>query len=211
MNLKDKMNDIYKNLSADRIPWNRETIPAVLRDIVKTGKVKPCRTLELGCGFGTYAIYFQKNGYDVMGVDFSEAAIDTARTMASRQNADCTFIVADVLGDLNEMQSPFDFVFDWELLHHIFPENRERYLNNVHRLLNPGKPYVSVFFSEESPQFGGKGKYRVTPLGTRLYFSSEDEIKSLVKPVFDIDELKTIEIEGKMGSHKAIYAFLKKK
>ncbi len=76
------------------------------------------------------------------------------------------------------------------------------------RLLNPAGHYLSVFFSEDSPQFGGKGKYRKTPLDTELYFSSESEMEALFDSIFEIKELKTVEIEGKFGPHKAIHAFL---
>ena len=67
------------------------------------------------------------------------------------------------------------------------------------------------FFSEDSPQFGGKGKYRKTPIDTELYFSSENEMKKLYEPLFDIIELTTVDIAGKAGDHKAICAYLAKK
>jgi len=77
--------------------------------------------------------------------------------------------------------------------------------------LNAGGRYLSVCFSEEDPQFGGSGKYRKTPLGTVLYFSSEKEMELLFRKRFVICELETIDIEGKNAVHKAIYAFMKKK
>jgi len=123
----------------------------------------------------------------------------------------CTFVVADVLGDLTEIADKFDFAYDWELLHHIFPEAREKYIENVWRLLNPKGRYLSVCFSEESDQFGGVGKYRKTPLGTVLYLSSQLELKSLFEKRFTIEELKTIDIQGKRVLHKVIYALLMKK
>ena len=129
---------------------------------------------------------------------------------ASEEGVNCHFFVSDVLGELVEIKDTYDFVYDWELLHHIFPKDREKYVNNVHRLLNPGGHYLSVFFSEKSPQFGGKGKYRKTPLDTTLYFSSEEEMVKLVENRFEIIEIKTIEINGKYNPHIAIYMYLKK-
>jgi len=49
----------------------------------------------------------------------------------------CNFISSDGLGDMAEIQDTFDFAYAWELLHHIFPKDRETYIHNVHRLLNP--------------------------------------------------------------------------
>ncbi len=209
--IKDQMDKIYSTIPPDRIPWNMEDPPEIIRDIVQTGKVKPCRAIELGCGAGNYVIYFAQNGFDVTGVDISESAIRMAKRSASDRDVNCRFITADVRGDMSGVNDTFDFAYDWEVMHHVFPEDREAYINNVYKMLNPGALYLSVCFSEESPQFGGEGKYRRTPLDTVLYFSSENEMETLFKPHFEIKELKTVDVAGKFGSHKAIYAFMKKK
>lgn len=205
------MEKIYRSIPLDKIPWNIETPPDILQNIVKTEKIKPCKVIELGCGTGNYVIYLSSKGFDVTGVDISKTAIEIAINSASKKGINCNFISSDVLGDMAEVQDTFDFAYDWELLHHIFSQDREKYINNVHRLLNPEGMYLSVCFSEKSPQFGGAGKYRKTPLDTVLYFSSESEIVSLVEPLFEIEELETVEIQGKFAPHRAIYAFMKKR
>ena len=96
-------------------------------------------------------------------------------------------------------------------MHHIYPEERERYIKNVFGKLNPKGRYLSLCFSEKSPQFGGKGKYRETLLGTCLYFSSENELRDLFSPYFHIDEMKIIEIGALFGSHLAVYSFMRAK
>lgn len=192
---------IYRTLSLDNIPWNSETPPKALVQLVESRNVRPCRTIDLGCGAGNYAIYLAGLGFDVTGVDSSPTAIRIAGEHARERGARCRFIVADLLGDLHEVSGTFDFAYDWEFLHHIFPEDRGTYIRNVHKITNPGATYFSVCFSEKDPQFGGSGKYRETRIGTTLYFSSESELRELVSPYFTIRELKTIEIHGKFGSH----------
>ena len=199
---------IYRTVPLDSIPWNSGTPPDALVALVTGGSVRPCRTIDLGCGAGNYAIWLAGLGFDVTGVDSSPTAIRIAEKNAREKGVQCRFIVADLLGDLHEVTGTFDFAFDWELLHHIFPEDRETYARNVHRVLNPGAMYLSVCFSEDDPQFGGAGKFRKTPIGTTLYFSSESELRELFSPYFVVRELKTIEVSGKYGPHKAIYALL---
>lgn len=206
--IKDQMEKIYKNMAIDDIPWNFKTPPDVLENLVRTGKIAPCKTIDLGCGTGNYAIYLAGEGFDVTAVDISSSAIKIAKNNASQKGIDCNFIVADILGDLKQIQSTFNFAYDWELLHHIFPSDREKYIRDVYRLLNPGGQYLSVCFSEENLQFGRVGKFRKTPLETVLYFSSENELRVLYESFFKIEELKTIEIKGKFSPHKAIYAFM---
>ena len=196
---------IYKKIPLDKIPWNSETPPDALVELVQDGKVRPCRTIDLGCGAGNYAIYLAGLGFEVTGVDSSPSAIKIAGDNATKRGVRCRFIVADLLGDLHEVTDMFDFAYDWEFLHHIFPEDRETYIKNVHKILRPEATYFSVCFSEKDSQFGGSGKYRKTQIGTTLYFSSESELRELVSPYFTIRELKTIKVKGRYGPHCAVY------
>lgn len=196
---------IYQTVPLDKIPWNSEAPPDKLVELVQSGKIRPCKTIDLGCGAGNYAIYLAERGFEVIGVDSSPTVIKIATGNAQKRGVRCNFIVADLLGDLHEVKETFDFGYDWDFLHHIFPEDRGKYVKNVYNILKSGAQYLSVCFSEKDPQFDGMGKYRKTPIETILYFSSESEIQDLFSPYFDIQELKTIEIKTKSVSHYAIY------
>jgi len=206
-----EMEDIYRTTHPEKIPWNIETPPEALVQLVRSGRVLPCRTVDFGCGAGNYAIWLATQNFEVVGIDISPSAIAIARKTAEQKGVSCTFIVADMLGDLREVRGPFEFAFDWELLHHIFPEDRSCYIANVARLLTPGAKYLSVCFHEDDPQFGGSGKYRTTGIGTVLYFSSVEELRELFSPQFRILELRAITISGKWGDHVANYGFMEKK
>ena len=205
-----EMDNIYSDVPPEEIPWNMQTPPAALVRLVESREVKPCKTVDLGCGTGNYAIYLANRGFDVTGIDISPAAITIAEQNAKTKSIKCNFLVADVLGNLQQFDQAFDFALDWALLHHIFPQCRTKYVENLCRILKPGAKCLSVCFSEKDPQFGGSGKYRKTPLGTILYFSSEDELSDLFNPYFKIKELKTIEISGKFAPHLANYLFMEK-
>ncbi|MFX1376815.1 MAG: class I SAM-dependent methyltransferase [Promethearchaeota archaeon] len=205
------MDKIYRDTPLNKLPWNYETPPESLIEIVKSGKIQPCNTIDLGCGTGNYALYFATKGFKVTGIDISSIAVSIARKKASEKGVDCRFLVKDVVGELNESNEKYDFAYDWELLHHIFPEKRIRYVENVYKILNPEAKYLSVNFNEKDPCFGGQGKYRETPLGTVLYFSSMKELKTLFEPFFKIIEIKTREIRGKPNPHIVNYVFMERK
>lgn len=204
------MDSLYQELSLEEIPWNLESPPDALVELVDSGRILPCAVADLGCGAGNYAVWLAGRGFEVTGLDISPKAIELAQQLAIKKDVPCRFLVADLLGNLPELEGSFDFAYDWEVLHHVFPENRVRYIDNVHRLLRQGGRYLSVCFKEDDPSFGQKGKYRTTPLGTTLYFSSEEELRDLFEPLFAVEELCTVEIAGKQSPHLAVKALLMK-
>jgi SAM-dependent methyltransferase len=211
MNLKEQIEHIYRNAPPEKIPWNIKKPPKELVKLVESGKVTPCRTVDLGCGAGNYAIWFAKQGFDVTGIDFSETAIEMANKLTKAEKVNCSFLVGDLTSMDFSVKSKFEFAYDWEVLHHIFPPDRDRYITNVAKMLITGATYYSVCFSDRDSDFGGLGKYRKTPMDTTLYFSSEKEIEQHLVSHFDIRELTTTEIAGKYGSHMAVIAFSVKK
>ncbi|MBD3257751.1 methyltransferase domain-containing protein [candidate division GN15 bacterium] len=210
MGLRERMDKIYRDLPLESIPWNLERPPALLVEAVESGIVRPCPTVDLGCGAGNYAVWLAKQGFEVTGLDMSDEAVSHARKLAERVGVDCRFDVLDLLEDVSPYEAQFDFAYEWELLHHIFPDDRCNYVENVARMLRPGGLYLSVCFSEDDVAFGGEGKYRDTPLGTRLYFSSEREVREVFESRFDVVELRTAEIAGKRGNHIVNVAWLRR-
>lgn len=206
-----RMDEVYKNMSLEEVPWNMETPPEPLVELVDSGKVQPCKTIDMGCGAGNYAVYLAERGFEVTGVDFSQTAIKIARENASRKGVKCNFFVADVVEELDSVNQTWDFVYGWGLLHHILPEQRQKYVENVRRILNPSGRYLSVCFSQEDTGFGGSGKFRKTSLGSVLYFSSEDELRELFESYFQVIDLRTIKISGKFESHIFNYVFMERK
>lgn len=211
MDIRDQMDRIYRDIPLENIPWNLAAPPTLLTAAVEAGKIKPCRAVDLGCGAGNYTVWLARQGFDVTGIDISRQAVKHATDLAAREEVSCRFIVADLLGDLKEFHGSFDLALDWEVLHHIFPDDREHYVHNVHSVLRPHGKYFSLCFSDRDPEFGGEGKFRKTPLGTTLYFSSEEELKKLFEPLFHIHELNTVEVPGKYRPHLANVAWLERK
>jgi SAM-dependent methyltransferase len=208
MNLRDQMEGIYRDLPPGRIPWNLEQPPELLADLVHSGRIRPCDAIDIGCGAGNYTVWLATLGFRMTGMDISPTALELAGQLAREKGVTCRFLEEDITGDTGEHEGEFDFGVDWELLHHVFPEKRGTYVSNVHRMLRPGATYLSVCLSDRDRDFGGKGKYRKTPLGTTLYFSSEEEIERVFVPKFKILELDTADIVGKYGPHAAIVALL---
>jgi len=208
--VRSQMERIYRELPPGEIPWNLEDPPRVLVDLVESGRVTPCDAIDLGCGAGNYAVWLAGQGFCVTGIDVSTAALARAAALARERAVACRFLACDLLAPVPGLEACFDFAFDWEVLHHVFPEDRSRYAANVHRLLRPGATYLSVCFAEDDPGLPGEGKYRHTPLGTVLYLSSERELRDLFEQGFEVESLGTIDVAGRRGPHRAVRALLTK-
>lgn len=205
------MDEIYRTVPIEEIPWVHDGPTPALVDFVEGGAVSPCKAIDLGCGTGTNTIYLAEQGFEVTGADISRKAIEIAQTNAKAKGVECRFIAADILGNVGEVVGDrFEFALAWQVLHHIFPEKRGIFVRNVHGLLNDGARFLSVCFSENNRNFGGVGKVRRSSLGTVLYFSSEEELRELFSPYFRIIELKTIEIPGKPEPHAVNFVFMEK-
>lgn len=58
--------------------------------------MEPGSGLDVACGEGRNALWLAERGWRMIGVDFSEVAIDKAREIARQRGLDVTFEVADV-------------------------------------------------------------------------------------------------------------------
>jgi 2-polyprenyl-3-methyl-5-hydroxy-6-metoxy-1,4-benzoquinol methylase len=65
-----------------RAPWDigprRELV-----ELVESGRLKPCRAIDLGSGTASNCVFLAQHGFEVTGVDFAQAAIDLGNRRAA--------------------------------------------------------------------------------------------------------------------------------
>lgn len=123
-----------------RAPWDigaREELVA----LVDSGRIQPCRAIDLGCGTGANAIYLAQNGFEVTGVDYAEAAIEKAKARAIEAGVQADFIVDD-LTNLRHISGSFDFLLDYGVLDDLRLHQREPYVKNMLALTHPRSCYL---------------------------------------------------------------------
>jgi len=206
---KEALEKVYQKPG---VIWTREEPPKELVNLIKNGKIKPCKVIDIGCGEGFNSIFLSSRGFDVTGIDLSERAIKYAKENARNKKVSARFIAMDV-NDLGKLKEKFDFVLEWALMHHIAPQIRQRYVKDLSRLLNNGGKYLSFCFNEQSYRFGRPGererKSGENAPGLNLYFSSDNELKELFEQYFKIIEAKLITTIDKLGrKHIGNYFFM---
>ena len=132
--------------SGEPLPWDTGTPDPLLVEMIESRAIAPGRTLEIGCGTGTNAIYLAQHGFDVLGVDISEVAVDKARAKAQGR---CRFEVVDFL-TVEPAGGPFEFVFDRGCFH-VFDDDgdRARFAHKVAALLVVHGSWLSLIGSTE--------------------------------------------------------------
>jgi SAM-dependent methyltransferase len=137
-------NDSYA--SGEPLPWDTGTPDPMLVEMIESRAIAPARTLEVGCGIGTNAMYLAQHGFEVVGVDISPLAVENARAKAHRR---CRFETVDFLNEAPP-GGPFEFVFDRGCFH-TFDEDHERarFAHNVAAGLVEGGVWLSLIGSTE--------------------------------------------------------------
>jgi SAM-dependent methyltransferase len=130
------------------LPWDTGIPEPLLVEMIESRAIRPGRALDVGCGTGTNAIFLAQHGFDVLGIDISEVAVEKARAKAQGR---CRFAAADFLA-APPADGPFQFVFDRGCFHVFDGEGeRARFAQNVAAALVEHGLWLSLIGSTEGP------------------------------------------------------------
>ena len=190
--------NLYANeTSVGSLPWYNKNLDDDLEEYLHTMNITKGRFLDLGTGPATQAIELSKLGFQVTATDISENAI----TRAKRMSKDIEFVVDDIL-DSKLKEDSFDYIFDRGCFHVLEPSYRQRYVNQVSRLLREGGLLFLKTFSTKEPSAAGGGPYRF----------SIDEIDLVFSDRFVRQSFKETVYQGTLGIlPKALLVVLRKK
>jgi SAM-dependent methyltransferase len=163
-----------------RAPWDigaREELVS----LVESGRIKPCRAIDLGCGTGANAIYLAQQGFTVTGVDFAGAAIEKAQARAGEAGVQIELIVDD-LTNLQQVSGTFDFLLDYGVLDDLRLPQREPYVRNMLSLTHPRSQYLLWGF-----EYPMRWWERFLPFYDIPF--SEGEIEQRFGPYFEIEKI----------------------
>jgi 2-polyprenyl-3-methyl-5-hydroxy-6-metoxy-1,4-benzoquinol methylase len=99
------------------------------------------RLLDIGCGSGWIAGWLADQGFDVLGVDYAEGAIERARERFRDHNGNLKWKVADII-EGGPPDTDFDVLIDRGCLHRIPDANWPKYCRNVHASAKPGAKFL---------------------------------------------------------------------
>lgn len=152
LSAEDHFQQAYKESSS---PWDIGKPDFNLAQTVTTLPIAPCRTLEIGCGTGDNTVWLAQHGFDVVGVDAAEIAIERAKEKAATAKATCTFAVLDFLKTHIE-GAPFGFAFDRGCFHTVdSDEDRTKFAKQVHVHLGADGLWLSLIGNADEERTEG--------------------------------------------------------
>jgi SAM-dependent methyltransferase len=161
--------------------WDTGIVAPALKQAVESGAIKPCRTVDLGCGSGTNAIYLASQGFDVTGIDVAPTALGIAADKAAKAGVRVRWVLADVLA-LPELE-PFDLVFDRGCYHNVRYVDAAGFVASLRQLTHPGTRCLILSCNRDGPP------------GVR-----EHHMRSDFSALFDFEWLRDSGVESRDGT-----------
>jgi SAM-dependent methyltransferase len=143
----------------------------------EVGDVSDKSLLHLQCHFGMDALSWARLGAQVTGLDFSEKAIDLARSLSEELNIKARFIQSNVYESRDVLEDKFDIIYtsygvlcwlpdltEWgRIIHHFLKANGIFYIVEFHPMRSmfdeTGKMRDPYFHSETPIRYEGSGSY----------------------------------------------------
>lgn len=113
----------------NEIGWDRGCSSPQLLAWLDAGDLKPCRIAVPGCGSGWEVAELARRGFDVIGIDYTAAAVEKTRALLHTQHLKAEVIQADVL--TYQPHHKFDAVYEQTCLCAIHPEHWVEYAQQL--------------------------------------------------------------------------------
>ena len=149
-------------------PWDAGRVPARLRAMAESEGGSP-RVLVPGCGSAWDVRYLAERGWQVLGIDFSDAALDAARAILGPHAARVR--KADFFAPLPE--APFDLVYERAFLCALPRRMWGDWGRRVAELVRPGGRLAGFFY------------FDTTERGPPFSLHAMEELDALLAPAFE--------------------------
>lgn len=149
MGIKKRFIDYYKK---GYMPWVHKNPDFNLVEMVERWPIKPCKTLEMGCGTGIDAVWLASQKFEVTACDISEIAIEMAEKNKPDKMVNCKFHVLDFMND-QIPEAPFEFIFDRGYFHsNRTAVSRRRLVKKIAETLKPGGLWLNISGNFDGPE-----------------------------------------------------------
>ncbi len=157
--------------------WDRGSASPQLLAWLDAGSLQPCRIAVPGCGKGWEVAELARRGFEVVGIDYTAAAVEQSRRHCAESGVVAHIVQADVLR--YQPERPFDAVYEQTCLCAIHPEFWLRYAAQLRSWLPPGGGLWMLLMQMLRPEATASGLIEGPPYhcdinGVRALFPEAD-------------------------------------
>ena len=152
-------------------PWDAGGVPPKLESWLRG--VPPRKILVPGCGAGYEVRFFAEHGHDVLGIDFSDAAIEAAQrelgSLSSRVRK----------ADFFALAGEFDLVYERAFLCALPRARWPDWARRMAELVRPGGKLAGFFYIDDNqrgPPFGVSRPRLHELLGERFDLTADEPV-----------------------------------
>lgn len=189
---KEYWNNLYED---EMTGWDMGNVSPPLKEYFNQLTDKSIKILIPGAGNAWEVEYLHNSGFtNIFLLDFSEKSIENFKKRCPNFPANRI-----IIGDFFEHSEKYDLIVEQTFFSSFHPKNRQRFVNQISKLLNTGSKYVGLLFNHgfnfQGPPFGG------TP---RTYFK-------LFKKEFNFKYFETAHNSIKPRNKRELFILLEKK
>ncbi|HNV61818.1 MAG TPA: class I SAM-dependent methyltransferase [Candidatus Cloacimonas acidaminovorans] len=180
---------IYKNYQKGGEAWatlKEELLPRFVQ-FVENNKFNNKNALDIGCGTGKYLVYLKELGFDVIGIDSSETAIEmTKEALQNSAELECVNMF-----DYKIAKDKYDLVFSISTIHHGLKKDVTKLIKDIHdKLVDGGHVFITLPDIESNKKWNTfKSDKEIAP-GTYAPISGPE--KGLAHSFFAKEEIEEI-------------------
>lgn len=116
--------------------WDRGAASPQLLAWLDQGVLQPCRIAVPGCGRGWEVAELAARGFEVVGLDYTAAALEASRALLQSRGLQADLQQVDVLD--HAPTTPYDAIYEQTCLCALHPEHWRAYADRMHGWLAPG-------------------------------------------------------------------------
>lgn len=138
-----------QRFESGQIGWDRGMANPQLLAWLDSGALQPCRIVVPGCGSGWEVVELARRGFQVVGLDYTDAALERARRHVAESGVRAELVQSDVLA--YEPDAPFEAIYEQTCLCALHPDRWLAYAESLHRWLAPGAVLWALFMQAPRP------------------------------------------------------------
>merc|ERR1711916_14102 len=147
-NIRHSKKEFLSKEYFDEVEKKRYFVESHIPKFCDFAKYKGKKILEIGCGIGTDAVMFAKEGCDYYGLELSDESLKITKERFKVFNLDGKFFSLNSENMSIFEDNKFDLVYSFGVIHHT--ESPEIVLDEVYRILKPGGEAKIMLYAKDS-------------------------------------------------------------